>query len=41
MKRLRESGDNGKQMSYQKIAQEMGVCITTVYNVLTGRTHAV
>lgn len=29
----------GKCWTYQQIAIEMGVCLSTVYNVLKGKTH--
>lgn len=30
----------GCRWTYQQIAVEMGVCLSTVYNVLKGKTHA-
>jgi len=41
IKKLREEQHpaTGKKWTYQQIAVEMGVCLSTVYNVLKGKTH--
>jgi hypothetical protein len=30
----------GRPWTYQQIAHEMGVCVSTVYNAVKGKTHA-
>lgn len=37
VERVRELREQGK--TYQQIAEELQVCMTTVYNVCKGRTH--
>jgi DNA-binding transcriptional regulator YiaG len=36
---IREMRARKPQPSYDQIAREMGVCVKTVSNVLTGKTH--
>jgi hypothetical protein len=31
--------ETGKQWTYQQIATSLGVCLSTVYNILKGKTH--
>lgn len=37
VQRVRDLREQGK--TYQQIAQELGVCLTTIYNVCKRRTH--
>jgi transcriptional regulator with XRE-family HTH domain len=39
--KLREEKNpkTGKRWTYQQLAQEMGVSVSTIYNVLTEKTH--
>jgi transcriptional regulator with XRE-family HTH domain len=41
IKRLRKENHptTGRPWTYQQIAVEMGVCLSTVYNILKGKTH--
>jgi len=42
IKNLRNSANpkTGKAWTYQQIAAELDVCLSTVYSVLKGKTHA-